>query len=476
MRHSTFVTLCAGVLLLSSCKVGPHYHTPSAPIPPSFKESAEWKQAEPQDSRLRGDWWQTFGDPDLNMLEEQIDVSNQNIAAAEARFRAARAAIGITGADLAPTLTVGGSSTTSRISPNRATGRPSFSAVTGTFYQLPIDLSYEADAWGRVRRTIEGNVDTAQATAADLETMRLSMHAEAAVDYFQLRGLDEEEQTLQASIVAFEKGLELTTNRYRQGVVSQMDVAQAQTQLDTARAQATDLVVTRSQLEHAIAVLTGQSPAELTIGAGKLPTQPPPIPVGLPSGLLERRPDIAGAERRVAAANAQIGVAKAAFFPRFTFSFTGGLESSRLGNLLDWPSRFWSLGPSVAEIAFDAGRRRGMTQQAEANYDAMVAAYRQQVLTAFQEVEDNVAALRILSEEAAQQELAVTSSQRSVDIALNRYRGGIATYLDVITAQNVLLTNQRTAVTILTRRMTASVLLIKALGGGWDVSQLKNAG
>ena len=348
--------------------------------------------------------------------------------------------------------------------------------MTGTFYQLPIDLSYEADAWGRVRRTIEGNVDTAQATAADLETMRLSMHAEAAVDYFQLRGLDEEEQTLQASIVAFEKGLELTTNRYRQGVVSQMDVAQAQTQLDTARAQATDLVVTRSQLEHAIAVLTGQSPAELTIGAGKLPTQPPPIPVGLPSGLLERRPDIAGAERRVAAANAQIGVAKAAFFPRFTFSFTGGLESSRLGNLLDWPSRFWSLGPSVAEIAFDAGRRRGMTQQAEANYDAMVAAYRQQVLTAFQEVEDNVAALRILSEEAAQQELAVTSSQRSVDIALNRYRGGIATYLDVITAQNVLLTNQRTAVTILTRRMTASVLLIKALGGGWDVSQLKNAG
>jgi NodT family efflux transporter outer membrane factor (OMF) lipoprotein len=474
MRYSTFACLCVtGALLLSSCKVGPSYHTPSAPIPASFKESSEWKQAEPQDGRLRGDWWQTFGDPELSALEEQIDVSNQNVAAAEARFRAARAAIRVAGADLAPTLTVGLSSTTARISPNRNTSRPSFSAATGTFYQVPLDVSYEADAWGRVRRSIEANVDTKQATAADLETMRLSMHAEVATDYFQLRGLDEEQRIFQASIDAFQKGLELTTNRYKQGVVSGFDVAQAQTQLDTARAQATDLVVTRAQLEHAIAVLTGQSPAELTIGPGNLLTQPPPIPVGLPSGLLERRPDIAGAERRVAAANAQIGVEKAAFFPRFTFSFTGGLESSRLGNLLDWPSRFWSLGPSMAEIAFDAGKRRALTQQAEANYDAMVAAYRQQVLAAFQEVEDNLAALRILSDEAAQQELAVASSQRSVDIAVNRYRGGISTYLDVITAQNALLTNQREATTVLTRRMTASVLLIKALGGGWDVSQLK---
>jgi NodT family efflux transporter outer membrane factor (OMF) lipoprotein len=460
------------LLFLSSCKVGPTYKTPATPVPATFKESADWKPADPQETALRGKWWEAFNDPQLSTLEEQVDVSNQNVATAEAQFRAARAAIKVARADLFPTVTAGVSATNSRISPNRSPGRPGFNVTTGTVYQIPIDVSYEADVWGRIRRTIEANADLAQATAADLETIRLSMHAELAVDYFQLRGLDEDSRIFRENITAFEQNLQLTINRYNQGIVSQVDVAQAQTQLDTTRAEATDLGVARSQFEHAIAVLTGQPPAQLTIAAEKTMLQPPAIPAGLPSDLLERRPDIASAERRAASANAQIGVAKAAFFPRLTFSIASGFESSRLASLATWPSRFWSLGPALTETVFDAGKRRGLTQEAEANFDSAAAAYRQDVLAAFQDVEDNLAALRILSNEAVEQDVAVASSQRLLDLTLNRYRGGVASYLDVIVAQAALLNNQRTAVGILTRRMTASVLLIKALGGGWDTSQL----
>jgi NodT family efflux transporter outer membrane factor (OMF) lipoprotein len=298
------------------------------------------------------------------------------------------------------------------------------------------------------------------------------MHAELAQDYFQMRGLDDEEKLFQSTIVAYQQALQLTTNQYNQGFVSQVDVAQAQTQLDTARAQYTDLGVARAQFEHAIAVITGKPPAEVTIPPANLPAEPPVIPVALPSQLLERRPDVASAERQAAAANAQIGVAKTAYYPTLSLTFTGGVQSSSLSNLLSWPSRFWSVGPALAETLFDGGARRGLTQEAEANYDQSVAVYRQSVLSAFQDVEDNLAALRILSEEAEQQDVAIASAQHSVDLAFSRYRGGITTYLEVVTAQTALLVNQRTGVEIRTRRMTASVLLVKGLGGGWNVRDL----
>jgi NodT family efflux transporter outer membrane factor (OMF) lipoprotein len=455
-------------LLLFGCKVGPKYTAaPAAPVPANFKETSEWKQAEPRDDIFRGKWWEVFADPELNALEEQVNVSNQDIAAAEAQLRAARAAIRVAKGELLPTILVGVTPTIASSSTNRTVIRSGFSVGVGTDVQVPFELQYEADLFGRIRRNVEANVAGAQASAADVETIRLSVHAELALNYFQLRGLDEQRRLLDVSIAAFEKALQLTKNRYQHGIVSLVDVAQAQTQLDTTRAQATDLGVARSQLEHAIAVLIGKPPAELTIASAALASQPPDIPVILPSELLERRPDVASAERRVAEANALIGVAKAAFFPRLTFNVLGGLESSKLSNLFSWPSRFWSIGPSLAQTAFDGGRRKGLTQEAEANYDSAVATYRQGVLVAFQEVEDNLAALRILAEEAGQQDIAVASSQRSVDLALNRYRGGITTYLEVITAQNALLTNQIAAVETQTTRMTATVSLIKALGGVW---------
>jgi NodT family efflux transporter outer membrane factor (OMF) lipoprotein len=300
----------------------------------------------------------------------------------------------------------------------------------------------------------------------------ISIESELASDYFQLRGLDAQRALLDATIAAYETALRVTTNRYNQGVVSGSDVAQAQTQLDTTRAQATDLAVARAEFEHAIAILVGKAPSELTIAPTSNEVTPPAIPIALRLELVERRPDVAAAERRVAAANAQIGVAKSAFFPNVALSATAGLESATLGNLLTWPSRFWSIGPSVVQTVFDGGKRRALTAQAEANYDATVAAYRQNVLTAFQDVEDNLAALRILAEEAAQQADAVRSAERSLTLADNRYRAGTTTYLEVITAQSVALANQRTAVDITTRRLTASVLLIKALGGGWTAAQL----
>jgi hydrophobe/amphiphile efflux-1 (HAE1) family protein/NodT family efflux transporter outer membrane factor (OMF) lipoprotein len=459
---------------LSACTVGPKYKVPASPATPNFKEPppANWKEAQPQDSELRGNWWEAFGDSELNTLEDQVNVSNENIAAAEARFRSARAAVRIARAGLFPTVTAGANATTSRVSANRANSGALVTTGPTTLYELPIDASYEVDVWGRVRRTIEANAATAQATAADLETIRLSMHAELAQDYFQMRGLDEEEKLFRATITADQQALQLTTNQYNQGFVSQVDVAQAQTQLDTVRAEATDLGVARSQFEHAIAVVTGKPPAEVTIAAAPLPVQPPVIPVALPSQLLERRPDVASAERQAAAANALIGVAKSAYFPTLSLSFAGGVQSAALSNLLTLPSRFWSVGPALVETVFDGGARRGLTQEAQANYDMAVAVYRQSVLSAFQDVEDNLAALRILADEAAQQDVAVTSSQHSVDLSLNRYRGGITTYLEVITAQNVLLVNQRTAVDIQARRMVASVLLVKALGGGWKVANL----
>jgi len=466
----------------AACLVGPDYKRPPVAQPATFKEqpaegdafAAQWMPAQPSDEASRGAWWEAFRDPLLDALEAQVRVSNQNVAQAEAEFRSARAAIRGVRADLFPTVTAGIAADKAHASSNRALTR-GFTTGTTTDYQLPIDFSYEADVWGRIRRSVEASVASAQASAADLQTMLISMQSELASDYFQLRGLDAQRRLLDATIAAYETALRLTTNRYNQGVVSGSDVAQAQTQLDTVRAQATDLGVARAELEHAIAMLVGKAPADLTIRPAPTDVTPPAIPAALPSQLVERRPDVAAAERGVAAANAEIGVAKSAFFPALALSATGGLESSTLASLLTWPSRFWSIGPSLVETVFDGGKRRALTAQAEARYDASVAAYRLSVLTAFQDVEDNLAALRILADEAAQQADAVRSAERSLALADNRYRAGTTTYLEVVTAQSVTLASQRTAVDIATRRLTASTLLVKALGGGWSAANLPAA-
>ncbi len=467
--------LGVGVALLSAgCALGPNYKRPAAPVPPAYKEqlaaeatAESWKAAEPRDEALRGKWWEAFGDPELNALEDQAGVSNQNVAQAEAAFRGARAAVRGARAELFPTVTTSPSVTRSHSSQNSSTAASGTSAGTITSYQLPGDLSYEADVWGRIRRTVEGSVASAQASAADLETVKLSMQAELAGDYFLLRGLDVQKELLDKTVTAYEKALQLTINRHDQGVASGVDVAQAETQLYTTRAQATDLAVARAQLEHAIAILAGRPPADFTIVSAPVAYSPPTVPVGLPSELLERRPDIAAAERRMAAANAQIGVAKAAFFPRLLLSASGSYQSPKLSSLFSVASRFWAIGPSLAATLFDGGQRRATREQAQASYDGAVAAYRQTVLTAFQEVEDNLAALRILAEESTQQADAVAAAERSLALAMNRYQAGITTYLEVITAQGAALANERAAVDVLTRRMTASVNLVKALGGGW---------
>jgi NodT family efflux transporter outer membrane factor (OMF) lipoprotein len=471
-RRRCLAWLCLATIALSSCKVGPKYRVPAAPVSTTFKEPPppDWKEAQPQDNELKGNWWELFADAQLNELVEQVNTSNFDIAAAEARFRSARAAITVARADLFPVVTVSGSGSVSRF-PSRTITRPN--VTSGTFFQLPIDLAYEVDAWGRIRNSVAANIAAAEASSADIGTIRLSTQAELAMDYFELRGTDEQRRLLEASVNSYEEALLLTTNRFNQGVVSQVDVAQAQTQLDTARAQLIDVGVTRAQLEHAIAILIGKPPAALTIPLSPIGrVEPPAVPVVVPSELLERRPDIASAERLVASANALIGVAKAAYFPTIGLSGSVGLENSRIGRLLSFPNLFWSLGATAAQIVFDAGRRTALTAEAQAGFEADVAAYRQIVLISFQDVEDNLAALRILSEEAQQQSIAIQSSQLLLDLAMNRYRGGITTYLEVITAQNALLANQRAAASLQTDRMTATVLLIKALGGGWDCNQL----
>lgn len=458
-------------MLLTACTVGPDYVKPVFEAPPAYKEINGWKMAQPKDTAIRGAWWEIFNDAQLNALEEQVNISNQNLAAAEAQFRQAQALVQAARAGYFPTVTIGASVTRSQQSANLSSG--SFStrgAVTD--YSLPLDISWEADLWGRIRRTIESSQAGAQASAADLETIRLSTQAALAQDYFQLRALDAQKQLLDSTVNDLEKFFEMTKNRYASGVASKADVLQAETQLKTTSAQAIDVGVQRAQLEHAIALLTGKPASTFTIPAAPLGTTPPAIPIGVPSELLERRPDIAAAERRVAAANAQIGAAMAAYFPRLTLSGSGGFESSSFSNWLSWPSRFWSVGPAISETIFDGGLRGAQTDQARAAYDAMVASYRQAVLTAFQEVEDNLAALRILDEEARVQDEAVTAAQQSVTVTVNQYKAGTVSYLDVVVSQTAALNNERTAVDILGRRMTASVLLVKALGGGWNASTL----
>jgi NodT family efflux transporter outer membrane factor (OMF) lipoprotein len=477
---SKWFAIGALALVSASCMVGPKYVRPSSPPSPNFKEPPPdsykemtgWKTGQPRDEVTRGKWWEVFGDAELNALEDQIDVNSQTIAQAEANYRGAQAAVKVARSALFPTLTTGPSVTGNHSSANSSAASSGFKPSSYGLADIPFDASWDADIWGRIRRTIESNIETAQASAGDLETMRLSLQSTLALDYFQLHGLDSQKKLLDTTVEAYQKALDLTVNRYNQGVASQIDVVQARTQLEQTRAQSTDTLVQRTQYEHAVAIIIGKAPSELTIPFKVINTPPPPIPVGLPSQLLERRPDIAANERRVAAANAQIGVAQAAFYPDITIGAAAGLEGTSLVNLFTWPSRFWSLGPTVSYTLLDFGKRQGTLEQAQATYDAAVATYRQSVLTAFQNVEDNLSALRVLEDEAKQQAAAVTAAERSLELAINQYQGGITAYLQVITAQAIALSNEQTAVQLLTRRMVACVSLVQAIGGDFNVSGL----
>jgi len=478
-RPTLLVPVFLALLFSAACSIGPKYARPPVETPAAYKELAtsaggpqgEWKLSQPQEQSLRGKWWEIFDDPQLNALEERIEVSNQNLKVAEAQYRQARDLIGINRAGLFPTVSAGPSTIVEQTSKNAPQPAGNAGQTLGDLV-LPFNLSYELDAWGRIHRAVEAARENAQASAADLETARLSIHAELASDYFFLRGLDAQKHLLDSTVIAYQKALELTQNRYIGGLAARAEVAQAETQLETTQAQDIDVGVTRAQFEHALAALVGQPASTFSIPASPLNLSPPKIPVGVPSELLERRADIAAAERRTAAANAQIGFAKAAYYPTLTLSAAGGTEGSTIGNWVAWPSRFFALGPTLLETLYDAGLRHATTDQARAAYEANVAAYRQSVLTAFQEVEDNLAALRILEEESAKQQQAVESAERSTALSLNRYKGGLVTYFEVITAQSIALSDEVTAVNILTRRMNSSVLLIKALGGGWNASSL----
>lgn len=451
--------------------VGPNYVRPPANVPANYKENANFVVAQPSAATARGAWWEIYNDPQLNSLEEQIDTSNVTLAAEQARFEQARATVRITRSGLYPTASGGLSVSREGLSQHRPLAS-STAAKSYTDVSIPVDVSYEADVWGRIRRSVESSRSEAQATAADLASVNLSLHAELALDYFALRALDAQKQLLDSTVISYQKALDLTQTRYKGGLASAVDVAQAQTQLESTRAEAIDVGVQRAQFEHAIAVLTGKPPAEFSLPPLPITTPPPGIPVDLPSELLERRPDIAAAERRVEEANANIGVARAAYFPTVTLGATGGFESTSIGTLLQGPSGFWSLAGQAAEILLDGGYRHGVSQRAKSAYDEAVDNYRQTILSAFQEVEDNLAALRILQDEAQTQQDAVAAAQHSLALSETRYRGGVTNYLEVTTAQTAALANEVTAVNLLSRRLSASVLLIKALGGGWNVSKL----
>lgn len=469
----------AALVTLAGCGGPPPYKAPAVPLPPAykeglpqaFKESKDWKVAKPADALNRGAWWEMFSDPVLTELEQQVAASNQNLKSAEARFRQARAFTREQRSAQFPTLTGGGTITRDRVSINKPM-LPSSAQHTANDFVLPMDVSYEVDLWGRIRSLVASAAENAQATAADLESVRLSLQAELALDYFNLRSVDEESRIVNAAVEAYTKAFDLTRRRFEGGVANRLEVSQAETQLQATQAQAIDLRERRAQYEHAIAVLAGKPPESFSLPAAQGLASPPVVPPGVPSTLLERRPDIAATERRVAAANAQIGFARAAFYPQLLLSATGGLEGSSFANWISWPSRLWAIGPSAVQTLFDAGRRRAGVEEAVANYDAGVAEYRQSVLSAFQQVEDNLASLSVLEEEANRQQDAVAAARRTEDLAMNRYKGGLVTYLEVATAQTTALQNERVAVDIARRRMDSTVLLIKALGGGWDARSL----
>jgi len=464
--------------LLNGCNLAPKYHPPVVQTPAAFKELPTqgpeatnlWKIATPSDALIRGNWWEMFTNTELNGLEAQVAISNQNVAAAYANFRSARAIVKEARAQLFPTLAANPGVTRTR---QPSQGSPS-GATTLTEYSLPLDASWQPDFWGKVANTVRADAFEAQATAGELQNTRLSAQTELAVAFFQLRGQDELKRLFDETVRAYRESLGLTKVRFQEGVgiASAQDVAQAEVQLETAQAQATNLGILRAQLEHAIAILVGSPPASLSISMESLSNSPPAPPLGIPSRLLERRPDIAAAERRVAEANARIGVAKAAYFPNVTLSASGGFQSTAVSSLLNWSSHVWSVGAGVGETIFDAGLRKATVQQFRAAYENTVAQYRQTVLAAFQQVEDDLATLRILAREIEQQETVVKSSQKYLNLAMTRYDTGVDSYLNVITAQTIYLVNRQTLVNLRIQQMTASVQLVQAVGGGWEASQL----
>ena len=479
MRVSSYkvrADLCSAVialaLLATGCLKGPTYQRPEAIVPQNFKEAppAGWKEAQPSDGVLRGKWWEIFGDPELNALEEQVSISNQNVLQAEAQFREATAAVKIARSGLFPTVT-GAPSATAEQTSARLSTTAGHSIRVGVF-DIPLNASYTADVWGALHRGVVAAANTAQSLDAMLENARLLYQSELAQDYFTLRGLDGDYALLQETAQSYQEYLTLTKVRFEGGVATDADVSEAETQLYSTQAQLVDLGVERTQMEHAIAVLIGKPPSELELTRAAIRVEPPVIPVAMPSALLERRPDIADAERQAAAANQQIGIAQSAFYPAITLAAQAGVEATNPLNLLTWPAHFWTLGPQAAEILFDAGKRKATVAQAQAAYDATAAAYRQSVLTAIQQVEDNLSALRVLEQEAAVTDQAVRSARRSVDVTTAQYRGGTVNYLSVIEVQTIALADEKSAVDLKTRRMEASVLLVQALGGGWNASKL----
>jgi NodT family efflux transporter outer membrane factor (OMF) lipoprotein len=472
-------------LSLAGCTVGPNYKRPTAPVPPAYKENGgtaatvppppppngAWKPAQPADDVLRGKWWELYGDPQLNSLEDKVAVSNQTLKAAAEQYLAARSQVQVSRAAYYPTLSVSPSGARDRQSENRPLYVPG-SKTTYSDIVASGQATWEPDLWGNVRRNVESSRSTAQATAADLANVELSIRAELASDYFELRGLDTDQQLLNDTVKSYQESYDLTMRRFKGGVATDSDVALALTQLQSTTAQSVDVGVARAQYEHAIATLIGVPASSFSLAPLPLNLPLPQLPTGVPSALLERRPDISAAERRTQAANAQIGVAIAAYYPSITLSGSGGFESGSIGTVFQGPSALWAIGGSAAQLLFDGGRRHAITEQARHNFEQSAANYRESVLNAFQEVEDNLAALKIYQQEAVSQQAAVASARRSTQISANRYKGGVTTYLEVLTAQTAQLANERTQADLTTRQFAASVQLIRALGGGWDTSQL----
>jgi NodT family efflux transporter outer membrane factor (OMF) lipoprotein len=474
------------LLILPACVVGPKYHPPAPPAPAAvykesptqFKETGDWTVAQPADAKLRGKWWEIFNDPELNALEEQLDINNQNIKQFFENFMEARAVVREARAQYFPTLSTAPSFTRSRTSGNLSTTPVNTSnkgaepQLQSTIYSLPLEASWEPDLWGKVRNTVRQAHYAAQVSAADLENERLTEQASLAEFFFEIRGQDKLQQIFDDTVAADQKAYELTRSLYESGIDDQISVVEAETTLRSAQAGATNVAVARAQFEHAIAVLLGQTASNFSIPVRPMTVAPPPIPVGVPSELLERRPDVAAAERTMAEANAAIGIAYAAYYPNLTLTGAGGFESSAFSKWLSWPSRFWSVGASIPETIFDAGLRRATVQQNVATYNADLAGYRQTVLTAFQQVEDSLAEVRILSKEIQQEQQAVDSAQTFLKLEQARYDTGVDPYIDVLIAQTTVLTDQQTLNGLQVQQMTSSVALVEALGGGWDRSQL----
>jgi NodT family efflux transporter outer membrane factor (OMF) lipoprotein len=485
-RNAGTALTLAALLVFTGCKpVGPNYHRPGYDAPPAYKESGAstaivpppdpaggtWKPAAPSDGMLKGKWWEVYRDPELNKLEDQVTPGNQNLRAAMESYLAARDQVRIARADLYPTLSAAPGVSRARVSANRPLVQVGATTNYADF-QLEGQASWEPDFWGRVRRTVESAHATAQASASDLANLDLSLHAELAQDYFELRGLDSEARLLQSNLTDFQRQLDLTQRRLSGGVATGVDVAQARTLLESVQAQLIDVNEARTEFEHAIATLVNQEARELTLQPAPLDLPLPKIPVGVPSQLIQRRPDISGAERRAAAANAQIGVAVSAYYPTINLIGGGGFESTRISTLIQGPSALWTLGAQATEVLFDAGRRHALTDQARHTYEAQASTYRATVLGAFNEVEDKLSDLRVLEQESAAERRAVEDAQHSLDLSNQRYKGGVTSYLEVLTAESTLLTNERTYTDLQTRQFAASVQLVRALGGGWDASQL----